>query len=57
MTQVAEPYIPRRAERHMEKGRVVIFGAGAGRLHLAFDVGPGRLHLRGELATARMLPA
>nr|BFF11664.1 hypothetical protein GCM10025699_29670 [Microbacterium flavescens] len=30
MTQVAEPYIPRRAERHMEKGRVVIFGAGAG---------------------------
>jgi len=29
MTQVAEPYIPRRAERHMEKGRVVIFGAGA----------------------------
>src|ERR1700710_534350 len=31
MTQVAEPYIPRRAERHLEKGRVVIFGAGAGR--------------------------
>ena len=30
MTQVAEPYIPRRAERHLEKGRVVIFGAGAG---------------------------
>ncbi|TCO39583.1 uridylate kinase [Rathayibacter tanaceti] len=30
MTQVAEPYIPRRAIRHMEKGRVVIFGAGAG---------------------------
>ena len=30
MTQVAEPYIPRRAERHMEKGRVVIFGAGMG---------------------------
>ncbi len=29
MTQVAEPYIPRRAERHLEKGRVVIFGAGA----------------------------
>ena len=37
MGQVAEPYIPRRAIRHMEKGRVVIFGAGAGlrccRLH------------------------
>jgi uridylate kinase len=30
MGQVAEPYIPRRAIRHMEKGRVVIFGAGAG---------------------------
>jgi len=30
MTQVAEPYIPRRAIRHLEKGRVVIFGAGLG---------------------------
>jgi uridylate kinase len=30
MGQVAEPYIPRRAERHLEKGRVVIFGAGVG---------------------------
>jgi uridylate kinase len=30
MGQVAEPYIPRRAVRHMEKGRVVIFGAGLG---------------------------
>ena len=30
MSQVAESYIPRRAMRHMEKGRVVIFGAGAG---------------------------
>lgn len=30
MGQVAEPYIPLRAIRHMEKGRVVIFGAGAG---------------------------
>ena len=30
MTQVGEPYIPLRAIRHMEKGRVVIFGAGAG---------------------------
>ena len=30
MGQVAEPYIPRRAVRHLEKGRVVIFGAGAG---------------------------
>ena len=30
MGQVAEPYIPRRAIRHLEKGSVVIFGAGAG---------------------------
>ena len=30
MQQVAEPYIPRRAIRHLEKNRVVIFGAGAG---------------------------
>ena len=30
MGQVAEPYIPRRAIRNLEKGRVVIFGAGAG---------------------------
>jgi uridylate kinase len=30
MGQIAEPYIPRRAIRHLEKGRIVIFGAGAG---------------------------
>ena len=30
MSQVAEPYVPRRAARHLEKGRVVIFGAGLG---------------------------
>jgi uridylate kinase len=30
MGQVAEPYIPLRAIRHLDKGRVVIFGAGAG---------------------------
>jgi len=30
MGQVAEPYVPRRAIRHLEKGGVVIFGAGAG---------------------------
>jgi uridylate kinase len=30
MSTVAEPYIRRRAVRHMEKGRVVIFGAGTG---------------------------
>jgi uridylate kinase len=30
MAQVAEPYIPLRAQRHLEKGRVVIFAAGTG---------------------------
>jgi uridylate kinase len=30
MSQVSEPYLPLRAIRHLEKGRVVIFGAGAG---------------------------
>lgn len=37
MTQVAEPYIPRRAERHMQKGRIVIFGAGAGLPYFSTD--------------------
>lgn len=37
MSQVAEPYIPRRAIRHMEKGRVVIFGAGAGMPYFSTD--------------------
>jgi uridylate kinase len=37
MGQVAEPYIPRRAIRHMEKGRVVIFGAGAGMPYFSTD--------------------
>ncbi|MEO9138741.1 MAG: UMP kinase [Jatrophihabitans sp.] len=37
MNKVAEPYIPRRAERHLEKGRVVIFGAGAGMPYFSTD--------------------
>ncbi|MCH3848872.1 uridine monophosphate kinase, partial [Campylobacter jejuni] len=37
MGQVAEPYIPRKAERHMEKGRVVIFGAGSGMPYFSTD--------------------
>lgn len=37
MTQVAEQYLPLRAERHMEKGRVVIFGAGAGLPYFSTD--------------------
>ena len=37
MGQIAEPYIPRRAIRHLEKGRVVIFGAGAGMPYFSTD--------------------
>jgi uridylate kinase len=37
MGQVAEPYIPRRAIRHLEKGRVVIFGAGSGMPYFSTD--------------------
>ncbi|HEY7811859.1 MAG TPA: UMP kinase [Nakamurella sp.] len=37
MGQVAEPYIPRRAVRHLEKGRVVIFGAGVGMPYFSTD--------------------
>jgi uridylate kinase len=37
MGQVAEAYIPRRAIRHMEKGRVVIFGAGSGMPYFSTD--------------------
>src|SRR5262245_15184743 len=37
MAQVGEPYIPRRAIRHLEKGRVVIFGGGAGMPYFTTD--------------------
>jgi uridylate kinase len=37
MGQVAEPYVPRRAIRHLEKGRVVIFGAGMGLPYFSTD--------------------
>jgi uridylate kinase len=37
MKQVAEPYIPRRAIRHLEKGRVVILGAGTGNPYFSTD--------------------
>src|SRR5215472_15064961 len=37
MGQVAEPYIPLRAKRHLEKGRVVIFGAGMGMPYFSTD--------------------
>jgi len=37
MGQVAEPYIPRRAIRHLEKGRVVIFAGGTGNPYFSTD--------------------
>jgi len=37
MGQVAEPYIPRKAMRHLSKGRVVIFGAGLGQPYFSTD--------------------
>ena len=37
MREVAEPYIKRRAIRHLEKGRVVIFGAGTGNPYFSTD--------------------
>ena len=37
MGQVAEPYLPLRARRHLEKGRVVIFGAGMGMPYFSTD--------------------
>ena len=39
MKEVAEPYIRRRAMRHLEKGRVVIFGAGTGNPFFTTDTG------------------
>jgi uridylate kinase len=37
MTQIGEPYIPRRAIRHLEKGRIVIFAAGLGVPYFSTD--------------------
>jgi uridylate kinase len=37
MAEIAEPYIRRRAIRHLEKGRVVIFGAGTGNPYFTTD--------------------
>ena len=37
MTEIAEPFIRRRAVRHLEKGRVVIFGAGSGNPYFSTD--------------------
>jgi uridylate kinase len=37
MAQVAEPYVPRRAIRHLEKGRIVVFAAGTGNPYFTTD--------------------
>ena len=37
MAEIAEPYLPLRADRHLEKGRVVIFGAGMGMPYFSTD--------------------
>ena len=55
MTQVAETYIPLRAERHMEKGRVVIFGAGAGLPYFSTDTVAAQRAL--EIGAAEVLVA
>jgi uridylate kinase len=45
MAQVAEPYIPRKAMRHLEKGRVVIFAAGLGRPFFSTDTTAAQIAL------------
>ncbi|MDZ7766550.1 MAG: hypothetical protein U5K00_19360 [Melioribacteraceae bacterium] len=37
MEEIAEPYIRRRAVRHLEKGRIIIFGAGTGHPYFSTD--------------------
>lgn len=46
MGQVAEPYLPLRAVRHLEKGRVVIFGAGMGLPYFSTDTTAAQLRWR-----------
>ena len=55
MTQVAEPYIPLRADRHLEKGRIVIFGAGAGLPYFSTDTVSAQRAL--EIGAAAVLVA
>jgi uridylate kinase len=55
MGQVAEPYIPRRAARHLDKGRVVIFGAGAGMPYFTTDTVAAQRAL--EIGCDRLLMA
>jgi len=52
MHEVAEPYIARRANRHLERGRVVIFGAGTGNPYFTTDTAAV---LRGQEIHAEIL--
>ena len=54
MGQVAEPYVPRRAIRHMEKGRVVIFGAGAGLPYFSTDTVAAQRALEVQIGRAHV---
>jgi uridylate kinase len=54
MGQVAEPYIPRRAIRHLEKGRVVIFGAGVGMPYFSTDTAAAQRALEVGAGTVLM---
>ena len=57
MQQIAEPYIRNRAVRHLEKGRVVIFGCGTGNpgysIPEEYTTNPNNVHKDGTLAMAR----
>jgi uridylate kinase len=53
MRQIAEPYIRRRAIRHLEKGRVVIFSAGTGSPYFTTDSAAA---LRANEINARYYP-
>jgi len=55
MIQIGEPYIPRRAIRHLEKGRIVIFGAGLGVPYFSTDTTAAQRAL--EIAAEAILMA
>ena len=57
MGQVAESYIPRRAMRHLEKGRVVIFGAGVGMPYFSTDTTAAQRALEIECEVVLMAKA
>ncbi|MDR0945158.1 MAG: UMP kinase [Bifidobacteriaceae bacterium] len=54
MRQVAEPYLPLRAIRHLEKGRVVVFGAGAGMPYFSTDTVAAQRALETDCAAVLM---